>query len=228
MRRTPQVNEVLFNEWACVNPLTDACQNPSMARRRDQTARRSQLVDAAAQAVLAHGSVKARLRDIAEEAGVTPASVLYYYPDLTDLLADVFERGTQTYIVRRRAAVEAATGAWQRLAACVHSGVPFPGEPESASRLLYELVPITFRNELAAQQQAGFFCQQAQLYEQVLREGDADGTFQLLAPVALIARGLVALEDGYGIEVVAGSVTPERVEEQLLLHARLMTGLQQG
>jgi AcrR family transcriptional regulator len=196
-----------------------------VARRRDQTARRSQLVEAAAQAVLAHGSTNARLRDIAEEAGVTPASVLYYYPDIGDLLAAVFEQGTRTYIVRRRAAVEAAAGAWERLAACLHTGVPFPGEPETTSRLLYELVPITFRNELAARKQAEFFGQQVELYEQVLREGEGDGTFRLLAPVPFLARGLVALEDGYGIEVVAGSATPEEVEEQLRLHARLMTGL---
>jgi AcrR family transcriptional regulator len=196
-----------------------------MARRRDQTARRSQLVEAAAQAVLAHGSTNARLRDIAEEAGLTPASVLYYYPDISDLLAAVFEQGTRTYILRRRAAVEAATGAWERLAACLHTGVPFPGEPETTSRLLYELVPITFRNDLAAQKQAEFFAQQVKLYEQVLTEGEADGTFRLQSSVRFLARGLVALEDGYGIEVVAGSATPEEVEEQLRLHARLMTGL---
>ncbi len=196
-----------------------------MARRRDQTARRSQLVEAAAQAVLAHGSTNARLRDIAAEAGLTPASVLYYYPDISDLLAAVFEQGTRTYILRRRAAVEAATGTWERLAACLHAGVPFPGEPETTSRLLYELVPITFRNESAAEKQAEFFAQQVELYAQVLAEGESDGTFRLLAPVPFLARGLVALEDGYGIEVVAGSATPEEVEDQLRTHARLMTGL---
>jgi len=196
-----------------------------MARPRDQTARRSQLVEAAAQAVITHGSTNARLRDIAEEAGVTPASVLYYYPDVSDLLAAVFERGTRTYIQHRRAAVEAATGSWERLAACVHSGVPFPGEPETTSRLLYELVPLTFRNDVAAQRQAEFFEQQVALYEQVLTEGEGDGTFRLLAPAPFLARSFVALEDGYGIEVVAGTASPEHAEEQLRLHARLMTGL---
>jgi len=196
-----------------------------MARRRDQAARRSQLVEAAAQAVLTHGSTNARLRDVAEGAGLTPASVLYYYPDMTELLAAVFERGTDTYILRRRTAVEAADGSWERLAACLRTGVPFPGEPETTSRLLYELVPITFRNELAAAKQAEFFAAQVGLYEQVLREGAADGTFQLQGDPGFLARGLVALEDGYGIEVVAGSATPEDVERWLRRHARLMTGL---
>ena len=194
-----------------------------MARRRDQTARRSQLIDAAAQTVLDRGSTHARLRDIAEQAGLTPASVLYYYPDVNDLLAAVFEKGTQTYALRRRAAVEAVTGPWERLAACVRSGVPFPGEPATTSRILYELVPLTFRNEAVAAKQAEFFVQQAELYREVLEAGRAEGAFRLLAPADFLARSLVALEDGYGIEVLAGSATPEDVEQRLLLHARLVT-----
>lgn len=194
-----------------------------MARPRDQAARRSQLVEAATQAVLQRGSTNARLRDIAEHAGLTSASVLYYYPDIKDLLAAVFEQGTQTYILRRRTAVEAAKEPWARLAACIRTGVPFPGEPETTSRLLYELVPLTFRNAVAAAQQEEFFGQQVELYEQVLKEGEEAGAFRLVAPAPFLARGLVALEDGYGIEVLAGSSTPEEVEQRLLLHARLMT-----
>ena len=196
-----------------------------MARRRDQAARRSQLVKAAAEAVLARGSTNAKLRDIAAEAGLTPASVLYYYSDVTDLLAEVFEQGSATYILRRRAAVDAASGPWQRLAACIHSGVPFPGEPERTSRLLYELVPLTFRNELVAARQQEFFDQQVGLYEQVLAEGAEDGTFELRAPGPFVARSLVALEDGYGIELLSGSTSADEVERRLLLHARLLTGV---
>ncbi|MBQ1095314.1 hypothetical protein KBY55_04170 [Streptomyces sp. b94] len=43
--------------------------------------------------------------------------------------------------------VEAAPTAWARLAACIASGMPFPGEAETTSRLLYELLPVTFRSE---------------------------------------------------------------------------------
>lgn len=194
-----------------------------MSRPRDQAVRRAQLVEAASQAVLSRGSSGARLRDIAEHAGLTSASVLYYFPDIAELMAAVFEEGTRTYVRLRREAVEARTDPWERLAACIRSGVPFPGEPETTSRLLYELLPLTFRNPAAAEQQTRFFTQQAALYEEVLHEGEETGAFRLLAPADFLARSFVALEDGYDIEVIAGTSTAEDVEQRLLTHARLMT-----
>src|ERR1700712_3607854 len=109
-----------------MNLAVSTNQGGTMSSPRDQAARRAQLVQAASRAVLERGSTNARLRDVADQAGLTSASVLYYYPDMDELLAAVFEQGTQTYIHRRRAAVEAADDSWDRLAACIRSGVPFP------------------------------------------------------------------------------------------------------
>ncbi|WP_030379197.1 MULTISPECIES: TetR/AcrR family transcriptional regulator [unclassified Streptomyces] len=196
-----------------------------MPRPRNQTARRAQLVQAATQTVLERGVTNARLRDIAAQAGLTPASVLYYYPDINDLLVAVFEQGTDTYVLRRRAAVEACDTAWARLSACVASGIPFPGEAETTSRLLYELLPVAFRVEAAAARNTAFLAQQTGLYQQVLEEGAASGDFRLAAPADFLARSFVALEDGYGIDVLSGVATAEEVEQRLLRHARLMTGM---
>ncbi len=194
-----------------------------MSRPRDQAARRAQLVQAASRAVLERGLTRARLRDVADHAGLTSASVLYYYQDMEDLLAAVFEQGTRTYIDRRRAAVEATSDPWQQLTACIRSGVPFPGEPHATSQLLYELVPLTFRNQNAAALQATFFSEQAELYRQVLTVGEDIGTFRLLAPADFLARSFVALEDGYGIEVLAGTTPADEIESRLLRHAKLAT-----
>ncbi|MFE5393275.1 TetR/AcrR family transcriptional regulator [Streptomyces sp. NPDC056568] len=196
-----------------------------MPRPRNQTARRAQLVRAAAQAVLDRGVTNARLRDIAAQAGLTPASVLYYYPDINDLLVAVFEQGTETYVLRRREAVAAAPTAWAGLAACVTSGIPFPGEAETTSRLLFELLPVTFRGETAGARQRAFVAQQTDLYRQVLDAGAESGEFRLQAPSEFLARAIVALEDGYCIDILSGAATAEQVEERLLCHARLMTGV---
>lgn len=194
-----------------------------MARPRDQAERREELVQAAGRAVLQRGSTKTRLRDVADEAGLTPASVLYYYADMQELLTVVFEQGTRTYIDRRRAAVEDTKGPWEKLVACVHSGVPFPGEAQDASLLLYELVPLTFRSESASKRQSAFFNEQAELYRDVLAAGELTGAFRLTAPAEFLGRSFVALEDGYGIEVLAGATSATEIEDRLLLHARLAT-----
>ena len=57
-------------------------------RRKDQTARRRQIVDAARQVLLERGAVGVRVKDIAERAGLAPSSLLYYYPQLDGLLLD--------------------------------------------------------------------------------------------------------------------------------------------
>lgn len=194
-----------------------------MPRPRDQAARRAQLVEAAAQAVLARGATNARLTDVAAEAGLTPASVLYYYPDLGELLAAVFERGIDTYIVHRRESVESAEGAWPRLLACIRSGVPFPGEAELTSRLLYELLPVSFRNETANAQERQFVADQAALYQEILEEGQASGEFDLVDDAAYLARSFVALEDGYGIAVLSEASTAEQVADTIVRYAQLVT-----
>ena len=103
--------------------------------------------------------------------------------------------------------------------------MPYPGERETTSRILYELVPLTFRHEVIAARQQEFFDQQTGLYRQLLEEGTAAGEFDLVAPAPFLARAFVALEDGYGIEVLAGSAPAAEIEERLLQHARLVTAV---
>jgi AcrR family transcriptional regulator len=196
-----------------------------MPRTRNQAERRAQLIEAAARTVLQRGSTNARLRDVAEQAGVTPASVLYYYPDLSELLAAVYEQGTRTYIVRRQEAVDAAEDAPAKLRACVRSGVSFPGEAETTSRLLYELLPVAFRHAAAAAQQERFVAEQTELYRHVLQTGADSEDFRLVAPAPFLARSFVALEDGYGIDVLTGIITAEEEEQRLLQHSELATGV---
>ena len=45
-----------------------------MARTKNQSVRRRQLTEAAGRAIIARGAAAVRLKDIAEEAGVTPGA----------------------------------------------------------------------------------------------------------------------------------------------------------
>jgi hypothetical protein len=51
---------------------------------------------------------------------------------------------------------------------------------------------------------ASFFDRQVALYERVLERGAESGAFTLIAGAETLARGLVALEDGLGLQVVLG------------------------
>jgi len=60
----------------------------------------------------------------------------------------------------------------------------------------------------------------------VLAAGSTAGSMQPAAPLDVVARGLVALEDGLGLQVVLGhpSVDSAEAERVLLAYAALMTG----
>ena len=55
--------------------------------------------------LLETGRSALRVKDIAERAGISPSAVLYYYPDLDDLLLEVTREAMSRYAERRAAAV---------------------------------------------------------------------------------------------------------------------------
>ncbi|MGW7661345.1 TetR/AcrR family transcriptional regulator [Streptomyces sp. NPDC054756] len=195
-----------------------------MARPRNQTERRAQLIEATARTVVELGATATKLRDVARAAGVTPASVLYYYSDIQELFAAVFERSAATYFVSRERAIAAESGPAERLRACIRSGVPWPGEGEQSTRLLFELFPVALRSESAAEQQRAFTGRQADLYRQVLLLGQRSGDFDLRGDASALGRSFVALEDGYAMDLLVGKATAEDIEDRLLEHACLVTG----
>jgi hypothetical protein len=101
--------------------------------------------------------------------------------------------------------------------------VPRPGATEEASRILYELMPVVLRNSAAAAQYTAFIDRQTALYEAILAEGQAAGDFDLVATPRELARSFVALEDGYGINVLTGAITADEEEAALFLYARTST-----
>jgi AcrR family transcriptional regulator len=177
---------------------------------------------------LDRGSSAARLSDIATEAGVTPAAVLYYYRDVDELFSEVFHQGVSEYCDRREARIQAESHPEAQLRACIHSGVPWPGESEAASRILVELIPVYLRNEAAARQQMAFVERQTNLYKVILERGAQEDAFNLTAPAEFLARSFVALEDGLVMDVLLGDLRPEDEYEFLITYAASMVKTKTG
>ena len=77
------------------------------------------------------------------------------------------------------------------------------GPDDEESRLLYEL--DAFVGSSPAFRGAELLVlRQAALYQHVLGPGAARGAFELAAPAESLARGIVAMEDGLGLQVVVG------------------------
>jgi AcrR family transcriptional regulator len=175
-----------------------------MARRKDQDARREQLREAALRTLARNGVAATRLKDIAVEAGVTSATVLYYYPATEDLVIEVLRQAMDRFYERRKEAVAGIPDARERLVATMRAGLP-EGRDDTLARLAWETLPFELRNEAVAEFDRMYIERQIDLYETVLEIGIAQGHFEVdSGDVRTIATNLLALEDHHGLRVLLG------------------------
>jgi AcrR family transcriptional regulator len=175
--------------------------------------------------LLERGAVGVRVKDIAERAGITPSSVLYYYPRLDELMIEVSRDAMERYAERRSREVRALDDPVAQLRLAIRLGVP-TGPDDEESRLLYELDAFVGSSSAFRVLSSSFFDRQVTLYQQVLDAGAAQGAFELAAPADSLARGLVAMEDGLGLQVVVGHPGLDSAEAERILvrHASAVTG----
>jgi AcrR family transcriptional regulator len=195
-------------------------------RRKDQALRREQLARAGRQVLLERGAVGLRVKDIADRAGLAPSSVLYYYPRIEELLMEVSRDAIDRYAERRSRQVRRLDDPAQQLRLAIHLGVP-TGPDDDESRLLYELDALTGTSPAFAVMTTSFFDRQALLYQYVLESGVTRRSFTLTQPAESIARGLVALEDGLGLQVVIQhpGIDSGEAEQILIRYADMATGM---
>ncbi|MFF3878734.1 TetR/AcrR family transcriptional regulator [Streptomyces sp. NPDC001978] len=192
------------------------------AGKKGKEARRVELSAAVQRALLVRGLEGLRLRDIAEEAGVTPAAVLYY-GDLDALVHDTYRQAIERYSQQREQAAERFTDARDRLRACIDHG-PATGPDDTLTRLLFEYWPRCLRDAKAAALDSSLTERQIAVYYGVLMLGQAQGHFALADPPRLLAASFVAMEDGYQMEILAGRRTRTEVVTALRAYARAVTG----
>ncbi|MFI0407507.1 TetR/AcrR family transcriptional regulator [Actinomadura sp. 3N508] len=200
-----------------------------MARPSKAHERRLDLVAAARRAVLGRGMLDLRLRDVAEEAEMSPGSVLYYFPTLTDLLREVQREAVERFCAAREEAVRDEPDPRRRLIAMIRSGLP-SGPGDELCVLLYELGAVARRDASYAAEHIRLYERQVGIYAGILEAGAATGAFALTRDAGTIARNLVALEDGYGLHITMAVPTLDvaRAESLLLAAASDATGRDLG
>jgi AcrR family transcriptional regulator len=197
-----------------------------MARKKDQEARRLVLSDAVRRAVLTRGLEGVRLRDIAEQAGVTPAAVLYY-GDVDALTYDTYQQAIERFSRDRERVAEKFSDARERLTASIDHGVA-SGPDDELVRLLFEFWPRSLRDPKAAVLDSALQERQIAVYSAIFVLGETQGHFTLTDPPRLLAGNIVAMEDGYQMEVLSGRRTRDEVKACLHSYARAVTGCDFG
>jgi AcrR family transcriptional regulator len=194
-----------------------------MARPKDQAQRRLQLVRATRDVVARKGMADVRLRDVADAAGLTPGAVLYYFDGLDELFFAAYERAIERFCRDRERAIDEIDDPREALATALRLGVP-TGEDDVEIRMLYEFEAVAFRSTACADLMGAYIERQVVMYAGILERGADAGAFTLAGEARVLARNLIALEDGHGVYVLTGQVAPAEVEQMLLAQAALVTG----
>lgn len=191
-----------------------------MARPSTQKQRRIEVVDAALSAAAEHGLRNLSLTDVANQAGVTRGALLYYYEDLNAILVEAHAAGMARVGTERAALVAQQTTAAGKLAAAIDAGLP-SGPDDALMRLLYEFDVLAGKSPLHDELVQRLYREQLDLYTEILAEGVLTGDFSLTGPLEDTAKNFVALEDAYGLHIVAGgSITVPEAQRAIAVYAQ--------
>jgi len=195
-----------------------------VARKKDQAARRQQLVQATIELIADQGIEALTLAAIADRAGVSHRLVAYYYAQLDSLVLEAHEAAVERYYWARLRALDQTAEPAQQLLQLIRSGLPGRAD-RRLSQVLNELSVSASRSAVHARLMAQLFDREVSLYLSVLENGQAGGAFRLSQPMLNISRNLVALEDAYGLHLLAqtSSVDAMIALDALIGYARTAT-----
>lgn len=160
------------------------------------------------------------MTDVANEAGLTRGALLYYYDDLDSLLVEAHAAGIQRVGDEREALVSGADDPSQKLGIAIESGLP-SGPDDALMRLLYEFDILAGNSELHDRLVRKLYRRQLGVFTEILEAGAAAGSFDLVGEIPDIAMNFVALEDAYGLHIVAGNslITVDAARRAIRLYA---------
>lgn len=185
-----------------------------MGRPRRQEPRRAQLLAATQRVLERDGLVGLRVREIAAEAGVSPASVLYYFPDSFQLAVLTLGQIARESASERAAIAASIPHPYQRLVALVLQDV---ADPLPSIRRAFCEIPskATDHPELAALLE--FVLQdQIAVFQAAVEDGVLSGHLPADIDAHLAARALVALLRVTDVCRLAGLQTTLAAREHLL------------
>lgn len=175
-----------------------------MARTKNQTQRRETVISATLETIGESGLRSLSLADVARRAGLTRGAILYYYEDLDELLIETHRAGVARFCDARDDVIADLDNPRQQLSAAIREGLP-NGSDDALMRLLYEFDVLAGTSAAHDEMVENMFVRQTGIYRGVLEAGVETGDFSPTIPLEQLALNLVALEDAYGLHIVAGN-----------------------
>ena len=173
-----------------------------MARPSTQQQRRRDILDAATKLMERHDQATFGIADVADELGMTPNAIRYYYKDIDDLLAELCARSNERFYTERRAVAQTLDDAAERLAVTIAAGLPAHAEDVEWRVIWRAVLAAGFEFDKRPEVRE-IYHRQVGLYEEILLYGAATGRFTLAGPARELAQSIMAMEDYLGYRIVA-------------------------
>jgi AcrR family transcriptional regulator len=179
--------------------------------------RKPQIVAAAAEVLYERGLFDTRIGDIAQRAGTSSPTILYYFESKDRLLEEAVEYADRGFYERLAEGQDRAGSPGERLVDLIEQTSLGPGGLNDYT-LWMEIWVRARRDESVRSTYVELDRRQRALIAEIVREGQADGEFDAAADPDDFAVVLSGLLDGLGVQVTLGQpdVTPERMVDRCL------------
>jgi AcrR family transcriptional regulator len=180
-------------------------------RPRLDHVRRPELLAAAAAVIRQRGLENARVADVADEAGTSAPSVLYYFASKAELLKEALTSAEERFYEELEIELSGIEGARERMLRIVHYGA---GEGDYDAALWMELWARALRDPELAATRAELDGRWRRTIADVVRYGQERGEFGPADPEEFAVL-LASLLDGLAVQIALRDmeVTPDRVRE---------------
>lgn len=196
-----------------------------MAVHKTHHARRESIL-AAAQHVAREGGLRAvNVRAIASQVGTSPASVLYYFNSMDELMEVAIEHIMEQFYTDRRLLIEGIDDPVQQLRLLIEAGVP--DDVPDDMRLVYEITSTLPQHPQFGPTIRAIHEEQLAMYEDVIQRGVGRGVFAPNPSTGVVARNLLAIEDTYDFYPVMGlDVDRAELRANLKAYASVSLGVE--
>jgi len=167
--------------------------------------RREVMLRAALHVIAERGFTDARIADVAERAGTSPALVIYYFQSKDNLLTEAIRLAEDRWFAQgaqNRAAIPDAVGRLEEIVTWI-SFPPVDDEFPDPWPLWIDLWARSQRHAGVARVREEFDARWRGAIARVVADGQAEGTFTATDPVEF-AIALLALLDGLAVQIALG------------------------
>lgn len=167
-----------------------------MARPKEPW-KRDRILATAVEQAQRHGASNLTIKEVAEAANVSTATVHYHFDDIGGLIFGVLDRSMNEMYSARRQAIDDVADPAEQLRILVGLGVPDEISPDV--HFMYESIPVVISRVDYQQAAHNFTEAQVGLYIDVIEEGASRKIFHPVDDIRAIAQNIVALEDAYDL-----------------------------